>query len=86
MSFCNDLSCKYTTISVLESSAFASVAMADPNTTLGFLMYPTGIVHRRHGSDVEPKLAKASALGVQVSRDQLDGAFVKMSFKYLHDR
>ena len=60
LSFGNDLSHKYAMIGVLQSSAFASVAMADPNSILSFSMYPTGIVRRRLGSDVESKLAKAS--------------------------
>ena len=61
LSFGNDSSHKYTMIGILQSFAFTSVAMVDPYSILGFSMYLTGIVHCRLSSDVEPKLAKASA-------------------------
>ena len=52
---------KYATIVVCKSSISATTTMVNSNSILGFLTYPTGIVHRELGSDVKPRLAKASA-------------------------
>ncbi|GMN67288.1 hypothetical protein TIFTF001_036348 [Ficus carica] len=60
LSFGNNSSHKYATIGVLQSSTLASIAMIVHNSMLGSSMYPTGIVRRKLGLDVELKFTKAS--------------------------